>query len=178
MPARRVPAPGGGGAEATTTTSPASGKAPALGERELVKQAWIAAVDAFYLASSKDDARSPGLVATLAPAGPDYTQETTYIAAQSVSGVAGPSTWQVGGVVVESLTASRAMVSGCSFDRGSHYRSSGLPAPPSLGGSPGLTGYLATMEQVNGRWLLFATQVSAPANTQEAGPCHDFAEPS
>lgn len=139
-----------------------------------ITAAWAKAMNAFYEASNDGNARLPGLLATLVPGSPSYEQETTYIAAQSVSGIAGPASWRIGAVALISSDSRKAVVSGCSFDEGSHYVSSGAQAPSTLGGSPGLTGYLATMERVGGSWLLYSTRVTSPSTSKEAGPCHDF----
>jgi hypothetical protein len=139
-----------------------------------ITAAWANAMNAFYEASKDGNARLPALVATLVRGSPSYEQETTYIAAQSVSGIAGPARWRIGAVALISSGSGTAVVSGCSFDEGSHYASSGAQAPPTLGGSPGLTGYLTTMERVGGSWLLYSTRVTSPSTSKEAGPCHDF----
>lgn len=145
------------------------------GGREAIGAAWLAALNAFYEASHEDNARLPALIASLVPGSPSYKQETTFVAALAVSGVAGPPRWRIGEVEVRSVAGATATVSGCSFDEGSHYRASGTPAPPSLGGSPGLTGYFATMKDVGGSWRLYTMRVTFPSSTKEAGPCHDFA---
>jgi len=60
-----------------------------------------------------------------------------YLSAQAASGVVGPATWQIGNTRVVSLSRSSAVVTGCSYDRGSHVRSDGRAAPALLAGEPG-----------------------------------------
>jgi hypothetical protein len=168
-------------APASSTSRPVTTSTPATSTTELAPQndaaieaAWAASINDFYGASEHDSPSSPALLATLFPGSPELRQETDYIEEQSASGVAGPSSWRLGNISVVSRSASVATVSACSYDPGSHYVSTGAVAPADLGGGAGYTGYIATMRAHGGKWLLYATTVSSPTSSEEAGPCHGF----
>jgi hypothetical protein len=175
---------GSSAAAAPTTaiaTAPAS-PPPTIGSRRTtriaadlqVEKAWLASINDFYRASELGSTNLSILDATLVPGSRELAQETGFISLQVVSGVVGPSAWRIGSVRVASLTGDTAAVTACSYDPGSHFRSSGYPAPPPLGGGAGLTAYVAHLRDVAGRWLLYATGTSAPTSTSEVGPCFGF----
>jgi hypothetical protein len=97
-----------------------------------------------------------------------------YLTALAAAGVVGPSTWRVGNDRVVRVRGALAEVLGCSYDIGSHYKATGVAAPPSLGGGPGYTGYDTTVERVHGQWEVYAAQTSSPTSTAQAGPCRGF----
>jgi hypothetical protein len=139
-----------------------------------VEKAWLASINDFYLASELGSPNFSSLDATLLPGSPEFSQEIAFISAQVASGVVGPSTWRIGHVAVVTLVGNVAVVTACSYDPGSHFRSTGRPAPASLGGGAGLTAYVSHLEDVAGRWLLYVTDASEPLPTSKAGPCFGF----
>jgi len=139
-----------------------------------VEEAWANAKNAFYRAAFTDDPRAPSLLATLVRGGPVYVHSIAYLSALASAGVRGPPTWRIGNERVVHLTATRARVEGCLFDRGSVWRSTGAPAPASLGGGAGFTASDATLVLEGGRWLVLADHVTAVATPKEPGPCHGF----
>ena len=108
------------------------------------------------------------------PGSPGDDQMISYLAAQAASGVVGPSTWRIGDTRVALLSRSRAVVSACSYDGGSHFRSDGLAAPAALGGGAGLTSYTTDMTEVKGSWKVEKSATSAQPTTSSGGPCHRF----
>lgn len=160
---------------ATTTSRPSSTTInPSSGAGGSPSAAWVASINAFYRASSAGTSDLTALDATLLPGSAELNQENGFISSQELSGVVGPSTWRIGNVHVDWISGALAEVSACSFDPGSHYKSSGKQAPVSLGGGAGLTAYVAHLRLEAGKWLLYATQVSVPSSTTAAGPCHAF----
>jgi hypothetical protein len=161
-------------APAPASTTPVPARPAGSGADARVEGAWVASINDFYLASELGSTNLSRLDATLVPGGLALAQERAFISAQVVSGVVGPSAWRIGGVRVVSLVGEGAVVTGCSYDPGSHFRSTGRPAPPSLGGGAGLTSYVSRLEDVAGKWLLDATETSEPVSTTVEGPCRGF----
>jgi len=124
---------------------------------EEVARAWLAAMRAFYVASSRDNPAYGPLVAALVPGSPEDRAMIGYLSAQAASGVAGPSAWVLGRVGVRLEGPGRAIVSACSYDPGSRYVATGAAAPSDLGGGAGVTQYVSEMWRVDGAWLLYAT---------------------
>ena len=85
----------------------------------------------------------------------------SYLSAQAASGVVGPSTWRIGNMRVVSLGRSNAVVTACSYDPGSHFRSGDLAAPAALGGGAGLPAYITDMAEMKGSWKLERSVTSA-----------------
>lgn len=129
---------------------------------------------AFYEAGERSDPSSHALLSTLVPNGPELKLETSFLEAQVASGVVGPTTWRLGNEHVVSINGGEATVSGCSYDPGARYASSGAAAPSDLGGGAGYTGYVSTLQLHGAEWLLYSTTVSFPTNTKQAGPCLGF----
>jgi hypothetical protein len=170
-----TPAPATSSSQPGTTSTPAATTTEQAPQNDAaIEAAWAASVNEFYQASEHDSPSSPALLKTLFPGSPELRQETDYIEEQSASGVAGPSSWRLGNISVLSRSVSAATVSACSYDAGSHYVSTGAVAPADLGGGAGYTAYIATMRAQGGSWLLYATTVSSPTSSEEAGPCHGF----
>lgn len=139
-----------------------------------IAAAWVASINAFYVASELDRPGYGPLVATLVSGGPVQEHTEAYILTQSAMGVAGPATWRIGNVRVVSVGSATAEVVGCSYDPGSHYKSTGGEAPTDLGGGAGFTGYASTLDLIDGRWLVDTTVTTAPPSSSVAGPCHGF----
>jgi hypothetical protein len=158
----------------TSTTSPTATTRTDAPNTKSIEAAWLASINAFYLAGEQSEPSSSALLQSLVPGSPELKQETSFLEIQKVNGIVGPSTWRIGNVAVLSSSATQAVLSACSFDPGAYYRATGEPAPTSLGGGAGYTGYVVTLDRYNGKWLVFSTQVSAPTTTQETGPCHGF----
>ena len=131
-------------------------------------------MEAFYTASALGDPSYRPLSLGVVPGSPGDDQMISYLAAQAASGVVGPSTWRIGDVRVALLSRSRAVVSACSYDGGSHFRSGGLTAPAALGGGAGLTSYTTDMTEVKGSWKVEKSATSAQPTTSSGGPCHRF----
>ena len=139
-----------------------------------VLSAWKGEMEAFYTASALGDPSYRPLSLGVVPGSPGDDQMISYLAAQAASGVVGPSTWRIGDVRVALLSRSRAVVSACSYDGGSHFRSGGLTAPAALGGGAGLTSYTTDMTEVKGSWKVEKSATSAQPTTSSGGPCHRF----
>lgn len=138
-----------------------------------MQKAWAASKVAFYRAAQIGNPEYPALLATLVPGGPVEVHSIAYLTALASAGVRGPPTWRIGNARVVSITATRARVAGCLFDTGSVWKSTGAPAPASLGGGAGLTVSDATLELEGGTWRVLTDDV-AVASPKEAGPCHGF----
>ncbi len=139
-----------------------------------VLSAWKAEIEAFYTASALGDLSDRVLDLGVVPGSPEDDQMISYLSAQVASGVVGPSTWHIGSMRVVSLRRSNAVITACSYDPGSHFRSGGLAAPAALGGGAGLTAYVADMTEVSGSWKLERSMTSAQPDSSSTGPCHRF----
>jgi hypothetical protein len=133
--------------------------------------AWKREIEAFYVASARSDPSYRPLSAGVAPGSPEDEQMISYLSAQVASGVVGPAHWRIGNLHVASLGRGTAVVTACSYDPGSHLRSSVARAPAALGGGAGLTAYTSDMSEIGGTWKLDRSVTSLP------GPCHDFSAP-
>jgi hypothetical protein len=156
---------------ATVTSQPAP---PLTALKVVVERAWASAKTAFYRAALLGVPQYAPLLDTLVPGGPVEVHSIAYLSALVTAGVRGPLTWRVGNGRVVSLTAGRARVEGCLFDTGSVWKSTGKPAPASLGGGAGLTASDATLVLERGRWLVLTDDVSAVSSPKEPGPCRGF----
>jgi len=141
---------------------------------DAVLTAWKAEIDAFYAASALGDPSYRRLALGVIAGSPEDDEMISYLSAQAASGVVGPSSWHIGNVRVVSLGRSHAVVTGCSYDRGSHLRTGDLAVAPWLGGGPGLTAYLTDMTAVTGSWKLDSSATSSVYATSAPGPCHRF----
>jgi hypothetical protein len=157
----------------TGTTTPSAATSPAA-RLIAVETAWAKSKVAFYRAALLGDPQYPPLLATLVLGGPVELHSIAYLSALVTAGVRGPPTWRVGNERVISVRATSARVEGCLFDTGSVWKSTGEPAPPSLGGGAGLTASDATLVFEGGRWLVLTDDVSAVSSPKEPGPCHGF----
>ena len=139
-----------------------------------VLTAWKTEMEAFYTASALDDPSYRPLSLGVVPGSPADDQMVSYLAAQAASGVVGSSTWRIGNMRVASLSQSSAVVSACSYDPGSHFRSRGLAAPAALGGGAGLTSYTTDMTEVKGSWKVERSVTSAEPSVSSPGSCRWF----
>ena len=139
-----------------------------------VLSAWKAEVEAFYTASALGDPSYRPLGLGVVPGSPEDERMISYLSAQAASGVVGPSTWRIGNLRVESLGPARAVVTACSYDAGSHFRSGALRPPRALGGAAGLTGYVTDMTETEGFWKLERSVTSVEQSVSASGPCHGF----
>lgn len=160
-------------ARTTTSSTPPPTTAP-VRSKQAVAAAWEASFNAFYEAAENDDPNSPTLLATLYPDSPEFRQESGFLGSIALAGVVGPSSWRIGNVLVLSMARTQALVSACSYDAGTHYRSTGAEAPSDLGGGAGLTAYRTTLRRQGTTWLVYQTNVTFPKATTETGPCHGF----
>lgn len=157
------------------TTMTTSSPAMSLTAREVaVETAWANSKTAFYRAALLGDPEYPPLLATLVPGGPVEVHSIAYLTGLASAGIRGPPTWRVGNGHVVNVTATRARVEGCLFDTGSVWKSTGRPAPASLGGGAGLAASDATLVFEGEKWLVLADDVSAVSSAKELGPCHGF----
>jgi len=136
--------------------------------------AWHAEMDAFYEASKLDEPFYGPLGLGVVAGGPEDEQMTAYLAAQAASRVVGPSTWRIGDIELASLNRHVAVVQACSYDPGSHLRSSGMSAPRSLGGGAGFSAYRTSMAFQEGMWKLAKSVTWAQGASSRAGPCRAF----
>ena len=148
--------------------------APAGPAVQAVLSAWKAEIQAFYVASVLGDPSYRLLGLGVIPGSPEDDQMISYLSAQAASGVVGPSTWRIGNMRVVSLGRSNAVVTACSYDPGSHFRSGDLAAPAALGGGAGLTAYITDMAEMKGSWKLERSATSAEQSPSSPGPCHRF----
>jgi hypothetical protein len=162
------------GAKDNTTTPPPPPAASLTARYIAVETAWASSKAAFYKAALLGDPQYPPLLDTLVPGGPVEVHSIAYLSGLATAGVRGPPTWRIGDGHVVSATATRARVEGCLFDTGSVWRSTGQPAPGSLGGGTGLTASDATLVFEGGKWLVLDDDVSAVSSSKEPGPCHGF----
>ena len=139
-----------------------------------VLSAWKAEMEAFYTASVLGDPSYRPLGLGVVPGSPQDDQMISYLSAQAASGVVGPSTWDIGNVHVVSLGRTSAVVTACSYDPGSRFRSGDLAAPPALGGGAGLTAYITDMTEVGPSWKLERSETFAEPDASLPGPCHRF----
>ena len=139
-----------------------------------VLAAWKSEIEAFYAASALGNPSYRRLGQGVVPGSPEDDRMIAYLSAQAASGVVGPATWQIGNTRVVSLSRSSAVVTGCSYDRGSHVRSDGRAAPALLGGGAGLTGYVSYMTEMKGSWDIERSVASSEPSPSPAGPCHRF----
>ena len=139
-----------------------------------VLSAWKAEMEAFYVASALGQPSYRPLGLGVVPGSPEDERMLSYLSAQAASGVVGPATWHIGNLRVESLGPSRAVVTACSYDAGSHFRSPALAAPAALGGGAGLTGYVTDMTETAGSWKLERSVTSPESSASLPGPCHRF----
>jgi len=164
---------------ASTTTTPSTSIAVppggSLTAREVAAEtAWASSKMAFYRAALLDDPQYPALLATLVPGGAVEVHSIAYLTGLASAGVRGPPTWRVGNGRVVSIGTTRARVEGCLFDTGSVLKSTGAPAPPSLGGGAGLTASDAILVLEDSRWLVLSDDVKAVSSSKEPGPCRGF----
>ncbi|MGO9299347.1 MAG: hypothetical protein ACLP1E_08595 [Acidimicrobiales bacterium] len=131
-------------------------------------------MEAFYTASALGDPSYRPLGLGVVPGSPQDDQMISYLSAQAASGVVGPSTWDIGNVHVVSLGRTSAVVTACSYDPGSRFRSGDLAAPPALGGGAGLTAYITDMTEVGPSWKLERSETFAEPDASLPGPCHRF----
>ena len=129
---------------------------------------------AFYAAGRLGRPDYAPLTESFAPGSPALAQTTDWLMALSDAGVIAPTSYRVGNARVTTMTATTAVLTGCTYDTGSIYRSSGAPAPAGLGGGAGLTASIVTLHRVAGRWLVWSDQTSTPSSSKENGPCQGF----
>ncbi|MGO9198171.1 MAG: hypothetical protein ACLQK4_13715 [Acidimicrobiales bacterium] len=139
-----------------------------------VEAAWVGSERAFYAAGRLGRPDYAPLTESFAPGSPALAQTTDWLMALSDAGVIAPTSYRVGNARVTTMTATTAVLTGCTYDTGSIYRSSGAPAPAGLGGGAGLTASIVTLHRVAGRWLVWSDQTSTPSSSKENGPCQGF----
>ena len=160
-------------ASAPASSAPTTGCA-ASGSRAAAELAWAESERAFYAAGRLSEPEYPALIASFAPGSPALGRTVAWLIALGDAGVIAPQTYRVGGERVTRLTGSTAWLTGCTYDTGSVYRSTGAPAPGDLGGGASLTASVAVLRHVAGRWLVWSDQTSTPSSSEENGPCHGF----
>jgi hypothetical protein len=139
-----------------------------------VLSAWKAEMEAFYTASALGNPSYRPLGLGVVPGSPQDDQMISYLSAQAASGVVGPSTWDIGNMHVVSLGRTSAVVTACSYDPGSRFRSGDLAAPAALGGGAGLTVYITDMTELGPSWKLERSETFAEPDASSPGPCHRF----
>ena len=139
-----------------------------------VLSAWKAEMEAFYTASALGNPSYRPLGLGVVPGSPQDDQMISYLSAQAASGVVGPSTWDIGNMHVVSLGRTSAVVTACSYDPGSRFRSGDLAAPAALGGGAGLTVYITDMTELEPSWKLERSETFAEPDASSPGPCHRF----
>jgi type IV pilus biogenesis protein CpaD/CtpE len=158
----------------TSTSSSSTSTTTTVSPDQAIASAWTAEVNAFYQAAERGDATYAPLEATLVRGGPVAVHTLAFLSEQDAMGIVGPSTWRVGNVRIVAVSAGSARVEGCSYDPGSHYKTTGGTPPADLGGGAGYTGYVTTMELIAGHWLVDSSVTSSPSTPQVVGPCQGF----
>lgn len=129
-------------------------------------------MNAFYRAAELDRPMYPPFLRTIVKGSPIYNDALGFLFAMVSSGLAGPKTWWLGAVRVESVSGRVTHLEACSFDAGTHYRSNGRPGPSDLGGGADYTSYQSVLELLHGSWELFESVAHEAAGTSGGGPCH------
>lgn len=135
---------------------------------------WVTSERDFYRAALLGQPDYKPLLASFAPGSPAAEEVVSYLTALHEAGVVGPEHYRVGGGRLVKERDGRAEVTGCAFDTGSRYSSTGASAPAALGGGAGLTSYSVTLEFIGGRWLVWSAHPHAVSSDQTSGPCQGF----
>ena len=146
----------------TTTTLSLAGQVLASWKRDLTD---------FYVANSEFPVSYLNPLLTAASAPPLLYDIRQNFAAYHAFGWVGPKTFHIWPIKVLSLTPTKAVVEGCSYDPGAKVYATGKPVPGVLG-TPGFTSYLATLvpdKSEPGHWLMTEQKASNTTNTE--GPC-------
>lgn len=160
-------------ARTTTSSTPPPTTTP-VSSKQAVAAAWEAEVNAFYMAGELGEPAYAPLLRSWVRGGPVALHAAGFLQAQAAAGVIGPSTWRIGNIRVVALSGQVAQVKGCSYDPGSHYKSSGAVAPTDLGGGAGFTAYETTLDLIANRWLVDSSVTSSPSSSTVPGPCQGF----
>lgn len=147
---------------------------PTPSERDAIVAAWTASEEAFYRAGQLGDASYPPLAASFAPGSPAEPRTVAWLEALESAGIVAPSAHRIGGARVQSVRGATAYLTGCTYDSGAVYRSSGDPAPSDLGGGAGYTASRAVLRLVAGHWLVWSDRTTTVSSSKERGPCHGF----
>jgi hypothetical protein len=147
---------------------------PASPEAKAIADAWIDSEEAFYAAGRLGDPEYAPLVSSFAAGSPGEARTVAWLSALMAAGVEAPEHYRVGNTNVYAVTPDSARLSGCTYDSGSVYRSSGTPAPAALGGGAGYTASEAVLREISGHWLVWSNQTLNVASAEESGPCHGF----
>ncbi len=137
-------------------------------------KAWVTSERAFYEAGRLSQPDYPPLVASFAPGSPALSRTVSFLTVLDQAGVVAPSVYRIGNAHVWSVAGGVARLTGCTYDTGSVYRSSGAPAPAGFGGGASLTASTAVLHEVAGRWLVWSDQTSTPSSSKEIGPCRGY----
>ncbi|MGO9557978.1 MAG: hypothetical protein ACLPQS_09800 [Acidimicrobiales bacterium] len=174
-PAGRTSSPSSttaGVASSPTTLAPISSRTGSSGTA--AEAAWVQSERAFYEAGRLGEPEYPPLLASFAHGSPALGRTVAWLIALRDAGVIAPATYRVGNARVTRVTAKTAWLSGCTYDTGSVYRSTGAEAPVNLGGGASFTASVAVLRLVGGRWLVWSDQTSTPSSPEENGPCHGY----
>lgn len=144
------------------------------GAAQAVAQAWTASEEGFYEAALVGDPTLPSYVRWLVPGGPVYRHAIAFLTSLAVQGLVGPEHWRIGLVHVVAVGRRYARLEACSWDPGSRFKTSGRPAPTSLGGGASYTAYRAILLNEHGRWLVWQTATATVQNLNEESPCMHF----
>lgn len=137
-------------------------------------KAWQSSERAFYRAGRLGEPDYAPLISSFAPGAPALEPTISFLSAIAAAGVVAPSRFRIGNVDITSSSGSEAELTGCTYDTGSVYRSSGESAPLNLGGGAGFTASQVVLHLVGGRWLVWSDQTSSVASPDAEGPCHGF----
>ncbi len=164
----------GVGSRATSTPPTAVHRRSPESPARQVAAAWLGSVRAFYLAGEREDPTYRPLVSSFVGGSPALEQTLSWLTLLEDAGVVAPGRFRVGAVHLVHLGASRATLTGCSWDTGSVYKATGAPAPASLGGGAGLTASVAVLRRVDRTWLVWSDRTSPVSSPSTKGPCHGF----
>jgi len=156
--------------DAPTTTLPPS-TTTTLSLAGQVLASWKQDMTDFYVASSEYPVNYLNPLLTAASAPPLLYLVRQNFAADRAFGWVGTKTFHIWPIKVLSLTPTKAVVEGCSYDTGEKVHATGKPVPGVLG-TPGFTSYLATLipdKTDPGHWLISNQATKNATNTE--GPC-------
>jgi len=156
--------------DAPTTTLPPS-TTTTLSLAGQVLASWKQDMTDFYVASSEYPVNYLNPLLTQGFAPPLLYDIRQNFTAYHYYGWVGPKTYHIWPIKVLSLTPTKAVVEGCTYDPGAKVHATGKPVAGELG-LPGFGAYVATLipDKSNpGHWLMTDQKFSNGTNTE--GPC-------
>ena len=157
--------------DAPTTTVPPSTTTTTVSPAGQVLASWKQDETDYYVADEQYPVSYLNPLLTQGFAPPLLYDIRQNFAAYQHFGWVGPKTYHVWPIKVLSLTPTKAVVEGCTYDTGEKVRATGKPVPGELG-TPGFGLFLATMipdKSGPSHWLITGQKTANTTNTE--GPC-------